>query len=477
MHVTASESVEPLPPNDTEAEACVLASILMAPQLLSEVRGILTRDSFYQPDYQAIFESMLAVDDAGKPAGPLIVRDHLIGRKLFEEVGGSETMIRLYRDTHFTSNQIHHFAAIVAEKARLRELIRLCEQTRQRCMAATRQVEPARQIAANLERGAAHVMETGWADTVQSLEQIVHRVIESKEAKAIERFPTGLSDLDELIGGLPIGCMTLVAGRAGMGKSQLCKQIARNFAENGGGAVGIIAIEESAQKIGENYLAGFSGIENQKIVYNRISPEEWPQLTGAVPRMAPLKLYVDDAQQRMSDICRTARRLVTRFGCRMIVVDHLHLIDAESEVNRVQQVTLISGGLKRLFKELKVAGVVAAQMNRGGGAENDAPPELWNLRDSGSLEQDGDLIIQLHRQDYYAWKKMGNGFVPDHRLRVYVNKNKGGNVGWRDTYFDGDMQTVIDWNDGHGPYGSPDPFARPGGRFPIAVAGPNLDDI
>lgn len=470
-----AEEIEPLPPASIEAEASVIASILMEPARLADVRGMLTSASFAQPDHGVIFASMLAVADAGRPPGPLAVREHLRGRGLYEEVGGDEMLIRLWRDTNFTSRFIEHDAAIVAEKAKLRELIRLCDQTRARCFAPTNLVDPAERIASELERAAAIVREIGWADSIRSLEQIVHAAMESKERKAVERVPTGMTDLDELIGGIPFGCMTLIAGRAGMGKSQLCKQIARNVAE-AGHPVGIIAIEESAQKIAENYLAGFSGIENQKIVYNRLSPEDWRELTGAVPRMASLKLYVDDAQQKLSDIARTARRLVRKHGCRMVIVDHLHLIDAESDMNRVQQITIISGGLKKLFKELGTAGVVAAQMNRGGGAEHDAPPELWNLRDSGSLEQDGDLIMQLHRQDYYNWKKMGSAFVADHRLRIFVNKNKSGEVGWRDTYFDGDTQTVTDWNDGHGPNPVPDPFASPR-RIPVPAGVPDLDGI
>lgn len=452
--IALAENYDVAPPNSIDAEASVLASILMDRAAMDEVRGILVPDSFFQQDYKEIFVSMLAVDAAGKEITPLSLGEHLKSRDLFNEVGGAEALRKLCQEIYLSSRFIVHEAGIIAEKAKLRELISTCADVSRQCYAPTNSVEPAEAIARYLESAAARIREIGWSDSIRSLESITREVIESKESKAVERIATGLAELDELAGGIPISCMTLLAGRSGMGKSMLCKQIAKNAAA-AGVTVGIVSIEEGSQKIGENYLSAFSGIENNKIVYNRLSAEDWNEVIGALPEISRHKIFIDDAQHTLSDIERTVRRMVRKYGCRLIIIDHLHLIDAEIDANRVQQVTVISGGLKKLIKELKVAGIVAAQMNRGGGAEHDAAPELWHLRDSGSLEQDGDLIIQLHRQDYYEWKKQGSTFVPDHRLRMYVNKNKSGSVGFRDAYFNGDTQTISNWNEPvpHLPFG------------------------
>jgi replicative DNA helicase len=235
-----------------------------------------------------------------------------------------------------------------------------------------------------------------------------------------------------------------------MGKSQLLKQVLLNNAMEGRRA-GLVSIEETGSKIGENLLSNRGGVENSRIVYNRLDQDEWGRIEKARNEIADLPLFIDDAQFRISSIVATIRRLVKRHGCQIVGVDHLHLIDGETDANRTQEVTAISRTLKNTFKALGVAGVVCLQMNRRGASEQDAKPELDQLRDSEALVFDGDLIIQLHRRDYYEWKKAGPNFVPDHRLEVYVNKNKGGPVGSRELYFDGDTQSVGDWNGGAGP--------------------------
>jgi replicative DNA helicase len=155
---------------------------------------------------------------------------------------------------------------------------------------------------------------------------------------------------------------------------------------------------------------------------------------------------------KLSTIMASAKRMVKKYGCKVVAVDHQHLIIGDGSAardNREEELAQISGALKRLWKTLNVAGVVASQLNRGGTQGEDTPPELRHLRGSGALEQDGDLIIMLHRPDYYRWKKDPN-FTPDHVLLAYVNKNKGGPVGQVKLYFDGDQQAVRDWGSGGG---------------------------
>jgi replicative DNA helicase len=442
-----------LPPCSVEAERCVLGSVLLDRDAFDAARPLLDRESFYQADHQIVWDVACDLYARGACDG-LLVREELIRRQLLDEVGGVAYLGQILNAVP-SSAHARHYAGIVAEKAKLRGLIAAANDALRDAYAGGADADA---VARRLEAAAVNVRETGFVDSVRTLDQIVAEALEQKAANVVTRFPTGLTDLDDLCGGLPIGGLTYVAGRAGMGKSQLLKQVLRNAAGTGVGA-GLVTVEESRVKVAENLLANESGVTNSRIVFNQLTAGDWEALAAAQGRLGGLPLYVDDAQRKLSSIEAAVRRMVRKRGCRVIGVDHLHLIDGETDANREQELTKISGGLKALFKDLGVAGVVAVQMNRGGSLDADAPPELHHLRGTGSLEQDGDLIVQLHRQDYYEWKKRGADFVPDHRLVAYVNKNKSGAVGSRQFYFDGDRQHVGDWNNGRGPFGGPsDPF-------------------
>jgi replicative DNA helicase len=441
MQITTDE-LEQVVPHSIEAEQALLASVLINPEIFADVRDVVPA-AFFQPDHKIIFESIQQIAAEGMPPAMLLVREHLVGRGLLDDIGGNATLIRLARDTMPSGAHAGHYAAIVAEKYRLRQILQMCHDIIRRCTAPSRSIERAEVLATDLVDAAGHVRDGGAADSIRMLKDVLADVLESKGSGTAERIRTGLRKVDDLTGGLPVGGNTIVAGRSGMGKSTLVKQIARNAAA-AGVTVGIVTVEESAKKIAENYLAGASGVQNSRIAYNRLDKNDWAELISATRDLARLPIFIDDSQQTLSAISRTIRRMVRNHDCRMIVVDHIHLIDGETDANRTQEITRISAGLKNLFKELNVAGVVAAQLNRGGGADHDAPPELWHLRDSGSLEQDGDLILQLYRADYFLWKKMGKDFQPDRILRIYCNKNKSGDMGWRDCHFDGDGQQVLD---------------------------------
>jgi replicative DNA helicase len=448
MQVAETE-FDRLPPHSTDAEEALLGAIAIDAQAFADVRPMLRGDSFFSADNQILYRTLAELYAAGKKVDMVLLRETLSVRGLLEEIGGTTYLMRILGGVPVVA-YARHYAEIVVEKARLRELIAAANDVIRRCYAPMPE-QGAEKIAAGLEAAAVSVREHGFVDSTRTLEEIIHEVISGKLNKVERRISTGLDELDELCGGLPLGRLTYVAGRAGMGKSQLCKQIVLNCAKRGV-PCGIIAIEETGEKIAENYLANQSGIENNRIVYNNMGEVEWTAVMDAVPGLAPLPIVIDDAQRRLSSIETVVRRMVRKHKCRMIVVDHLHLIDGETEAAREQEITKISGGLKLLWKQLNVAGLVAAQVNRGGGSEHESPPELWHLRGSGSLEQDGDLILQLHRPDYYRWKKEQN-FKPDHKLTVYVNKNKDGAVGSREFYFNGDRQSIESWNGGQGTTG------------------------
>jgi replicative DNA helicase len=331
--------------------------------------------------------------------------------------------------------------------------------------------EQADDIAGRLEKAAGHVRDVRHVDSIRRIGDIAREVLKGKKSGDVTRVRTGLRDLDDLCtGGLPIGQTTMIAAKPGMGKSLLGKQSARNIAEGIGAQAavpaGIITIEETGPKIATNYLSAIGQVVNSRIVKNAVDEQEWGRLEGAADAVDELPVFVDDAQRALSDIQRVARRMVRKHGCRVIIVDHLHLIDGETDANREQELSRISGGLKSLWKELGVVGVELLQVNRGG--EREAVPEWDQLRGSGSLEADGDLIIQLHRQDYFDWKKNPYAFVPTHQLCAFVNKNKDGPVGrWTCTStgtFSGSRIGRTHW--GEGRLSSPAPRTGTGSASP-----------
>jgi replicative DNA helicase len=441
---TTAGQFDKLPPHSIASEMCLLASMMLDKEIVDEVRAIVDRDAFFQADHQIIFDAILRMHDAGRPVDSVLLREELIRQQLLDDIGGVQYIAQILNSVPSAAHGVH-YAREVAECHKLRELIRASNDTLRRAY-GPHKLEDADAMAADLERAAAAIQHHGTADTVRRLDAIVDEVLAQKRERAETRQCVGLTRLDDLSGGLPIGGHTLVAGGAGMGKSQFIKQIQMNLA-TAGTPCGLISIEESAHKIGENMLANQSGVPNSSIVYNTLTKSDWLSLDTARKQIVGLPYYVDDVPMKLSAIMASAKRMAKKYGCKVIAVDHQHLIVGDGSAardNREEELSQISGALKRLWKSLGVAGVVASQVNRNATQGEDTPPELRHLRGSGALEQDGDLIIMLHRPDYYRWKKDPN-FTPNHRLIAYVNKNKGGPVGQVELYFDGDQQAVRDW--------------------------------
>ncbi len=432
-----------LPPSSIEAEMCYLASAMLDKQVFEDTRDMLSPDQFYQADHGIIYQVLCEMYRAGKAVDAVLLSEELKRRGLLDEIGGTSYLGQILNSVPSPAHG-EHYAKIVCEKARLRELISLSNEIIRECY-RPHDADPSDAIISRIDSQLQSIRDRGQRDTIRTLESFAHEVFDRMERQQIDRVSTGIQSLDELVGGLPVGGTTLISGRPGSGKSQLAKQIARNRASNCGDRVGIITIEETGRKIATNYLASVSGISNHALMYRRLRPEDWTRLPEAVGLVSAIPIVIDDAQQKLGSIEATAMRMVRKYGCGTIIVDHIHLIDAEmpGKPNRTAEITKISSGLKFLFKRLNVAGILVCQENRQN-SSGDQKPDLRDLRDSGTLEQDGDLILQLYRPDYFNWKKNDN-FIPDHKLHVYVSKNKDGPVGEVTLKFDGDSQTISDW--------------------------------
>lgn len=447
-----------LPPHDIAAEMCAIASCVLDANVREEVLGIVTPEDFFQADNAIIFGVVRDLHRASRKIDAVTIRAALERGGHYEEVGGIAYIAEMLNSVPAAVHGAD-YARRVAETARLRDLIALSNDVLRATYAPHRDQGWEQMANEAMARLSALVVK-GVGDTVRHISQLMGDAVDRLDKKEVDYIATGFNDIDATIGGLKLGRMTVIAGRPGMGKSQVGKQILLNVA---GRKVpcGLVSIEEDEQKIANNLLANVGNVPNSFACHRRHGPKDSPvahlvgQLVDAAGRLGALPLYVDDRAASLANVESSITRMATKYGCKVIVVDYLQLIDVNDarEDKREGQVRLLSNTLKRTFKRLNVAGVVLAQLNRAAGKER---PALHNLRESGSIEQDGDLIALLYREDYY--REQEQDFKPemaDHLLEVNFAKHKDGPTGLKKLYFDGKYQRVVDWNDGNGPIQDP----------------------
>ncbi len=453
-----------LPPHSIPAEMCAIASLLLCgddSKLFTQIRALLHRDAFFQTDHQIIYDVITDLADKAVPLDSVIVREELVRRQLFEEIGGNTYLHQILNavPNHRTGP---HYANIVREKFIGRQTIAKCEDTI-RSVHTPEDADCASALAMKAATELSEISAKGQVHEIESAEDLVGKWIDARDTGRVGIIPTGIKDLDKLIAGIRKGRFTIIGAKASMGKSTMLRQILLNRAQEGM-KVGLVAIEEDDSKITANLLSNLGGIENHKLInHEKLSTYEEKQLVEAMAKLGSLPLRVVDTAFNLTDISATIHRLVLEEGCEVIGVDHLHLIDGEVTKggNRNQEVSGISRHLKMLFRKLNVAGVVAAQLNRGGDGiqGHTRQPVLRDLRDSGTLEQDGDLILLLNREDVYRYAEPGyrtNGF-----LETLIAKNKDGAPAVITLDFWGGYQRVKDLPEDKKPRTPdvPDPFS------------------
>lgn len=403
---------------------CLVGSLILSgsdASAFAQVRGLVRKDSFYQADHSEIYDVLCSMHDKKVAIDSVTLLDALKRRGMLEAVGGSEYLGKILNTVPSAAHFLH-YARIVADKFKWRELIRMSNDMLRQAYVPRRDdcLDEADAVLGSLAADAARLAATGRASQVHKLCDVLPEVMAVHKTGELQRVPTGFFALDDAIGGLPFGQKVIIGGRPYMGKSALIKILARHVAGMGY-PTGIISVEEKRQKIAANLLSGESGVINNRIVFGTASEFEWNEVEQAAQPLSELPLYIVDSARKLSSIIAMVNVLVAQYECRAIFVDHLHIIDGEpsERENREREISKISAELKWVWKDLNVIGVEAAQLNRGGGRDK---PELTHLRDSGSLEQDADIIILLHREDYY--RRNEPDFQPDRILELFVAKNK-----------------------------------------------------
>ena len=400
-------SAAPVPPQNLEAEESVLGAMMISPGAIGAVSEIVDAGDFYRESHAKIYRSALALYAKGEPVDAITLTDQLEERGELEDVGGRVRLHELAALVPASANA-SHYARIVHETATLRGLIRVGGEIArlgwERPGETGDLVDQAEQILYDLSQQRV----TGeWSEIESLLKESFERITALYESGVeLTGTPSGFRDLDRLTSGFQPGNLIIVAARPSMGKSALALCMAANMGVRHGIPVGMFTLEMSKAEVTQRLMCSEAKVESQRLRNGKLAPDDWPRLTAACDKLAKAPIYVDDTGLlNMMEIRSKARRLKARHpDLGLIVVDYLQLLTPSQRRDsdgRVQEVSEMSRSLKILARDLDVPIVALSQLSRAVEQRTDKRPILSDLRESGSIEQDADLVAFVYRDEYY----------------------------------------------------------------------------
>ena len=395
---------ERTPPQDLAAEQSVLGGMLLNKDAIADVVEVLRSGDFYRPAHQLVFDVVLDLYGRGEPADPITVSSELSKNGDLGRVGGGAYLHTLMSAVPTAANA-GYYAKIVAELAILRRLVEAGTRIVQLGYSAEGEVDD---VVDRAQQAIYDVTERRTSDDYTLLEDLMQPTMDELEAiggrsGAMSGVPTGFADLDALTNGLHPGQLVVIAGRPGLGKSTMGLDIARSAAIKHGQAAVIFSLEMSKTEITMRLLSAEARVPLHHMRSGSMTDDDWAKLARRMGEVAEAPLYIDDSPNlTMMEIRAKARRLKQRKDLRLIVIDYLQLMTGNKKAeSRQQEVSELSRNLKLLAKELEIPVIAMSQLNRGAEQRTDKKPQLSDLRESGSIEQDADMVVLLHREDAY----------------------------------------------------------------------------
>jgi replicative DNA helicase len=403
--MTQAVQTAPVPPQSTDAEEAVLGAMMLSPAAIAVVSEIMDGADFYRESHARIYRAALSLYGRGEPVDAITLVDELEGRGELEDVGGRARVHELAALVPASANA-GHYARIIREAATLRGLIQAGGEISRLGWDGTGEtielVDRAEQIVFDLSQ---QRVSGDFAHIEQLLKESFERITALYESGAdVTGVPSGYRDLDRLTSGFQPGNLVVVAARPSMGKSAFGLGVATNLAVRHGVPVAVFTLEMSKAEVTQRLMCSEAKVESQRLRTGRLAPEDWPRLTTACDKLAKAPIFVDDTGSvTMMEIRSKARRLKSKqpeLG--LVVVDYLQLMTSGTTAeNRVQEVSQISRSLKLLARDLELPILAMSQLSRAVEQRHDKRPILSDLRESGSIEQDADLVAFLYRDDYY----------------------------------------------------------------------------
>jgi replicative DNA helicase len=425
-----------LPPQNIEAEQAVLGAILIQENSMYKIAEVVSSDDFYRNDHQVIYSAMINLFEKRSPIDLITVTDELKGQKKLEEAGGATYLTHLVSNTQSSANIVKH-AQIVSEKAILRRLIK----------AATGMIEDSYSekddipiILDKSEQILFAVSQKFVQDKFVAVSDVLtdtfERINEIHENKGqLRGVPTGFKDLDNLLAGFQKSDLIILAARPSMGKTALALNLGLHVSSREKIPVGIFSLEMSRDQLVDRLLTCETGIDSWRLRTGNLREDDFSKINYAMGVLSEAPLYIDDSPMlSVMDVRAKARRLQAEKGLGLLIIDYLQLMEAShrggGEQNRVQEVSDISRGLKALARELNIPVIALSQLSRAVEMRTPKIPMLSDLRESGSIEQDADVVMFIYREDYYEPETENKGITS-----VLIKKHRNGPVGDVDLFF------------------------------------------
>ena len=421
-----------IPPHSIEAESSVLGGLLLDNTAWERVGDLLKHDDFYRYEHRLVFAAVAALVEANKPADVITVNEHLQNQGKADEIGGLSYLNSLAQYVPSAAN-IRRYAEIVRERAILRKLVSASDEIS--TTAFNPQGKPVAKILDEAEQKIFNIGEEGsrMKQGFQGMDTLVVQLLDRVEEMAnnpndITGVPTGFYDLDRMTSGFQAGDMVVLAARPSMGKTAFAVNIAEHVALNEGLPVAIFSMEMGASQLAVRIVGSIGRIDQGHLRTGKLTDEEWPRLTEAIEKLRNISLHIDETPGlTTTELRANARRLARQCGkLGLIVVDYLQLMSGSSSSgeNRATELSEISRGLKMLAKELQCPVIALSQLNRSVETRTDKRPMMSDLRESGAIEQDADVIMFIYRDDYYNKDSKEPGVA-----EVIIGKQRNGPTG------------------------------------------------
>jgi replicative DNA helicase len=414
-------------PHNADAERTVLGAVLVDNAAFNSAAEILTRDDFYREGHRRIFDAMAALAERSHPIDLVTLKDELVRESALEAVGGAAYLGSLVDGVPRITN-VDQWAKIIKEKAVLRNLIHAGNRIVQSAFEAD---EDAALILDRAEKSIFDIAErrirqgfVGIREIVKESFRTIDQLSQSKDL--VTGLPTGFVDLDEKTSGLQKGDLVIVAARPAMGKTSFCLNVAQNASLRSGETIGLFSLEMSKEQLVLRMLCADARVDAHRLRTGKLQEKDWARLAKAYADLSNSRIYIDDsAMVTPLEMRAKCRRLKAEHGLGLIIVDYLQLVTGSGRIeNRQQEISSISRSLKGLAKELAVPVIALSQLSRAPEARTDKRPQLSDLRESGAIEQDADIVMFIYREEEYKQTDENRGIA-----ELIIGKQRNGPTG------------------------------------------------
>ncbi len=420
-------------PHNAEAERTVLGAVLVDNAAFNSAAELLNRDDFHREAHRRIFDAMAALSEKSQPIDVVTLKDELLRTGTLEAVGGAAYLGSLVEGVPRVTN-VEQWCRIIKEKSVLRSLIHAGNRIVQSCYEGE---DDAANVLDRAEKAIFDIAEkrlrqgfVGIREIVKESFRTIDQLSQSKEL--VTGLPTGFVDVDERTTGLQKGDLIIVAARPAMGKTSFCLNVAQHASQRTGETVGVFSLEMSKEQLVLRMLCAEARVDAHKLRTGHLQEKDWARLASAYATLSGARIFIDDsASLTPLEVRAKCRRLKAEHGLGLVVLDYLQLMNAGGRIeNRQQEIAAISRSLKGLAKELQCPVLALSQLSRAPEARTEKRPQLSDLRDSGSIEQDADIVMFIYREEVYKPTPENTGLA-----ELIIAKQRNGPIGTSDLVF------------------------------------------